>query len=195
MNTVFEKMEFCAANAAVPEEAAFAKTLALLEDENWRVRYAAAVALGDRRDARAVDALLQVLRRENEAPIFTQPKLEGSAPAGSSVPFEMIFPAGTTESVKEAWRRRGRLVQAVCFALGNIGVATPGVMELLHRYATDQGCDYTVRSAASKALGQIGRPESLPVLEEATKDEEWCTACEARKAVQKLRAAVQLFYR
>jgi len=34
MNTVFEKMEFCAANAAVPEEAAFAKTLALLEDEN-----------------------------------------------------------------------------------------------------------------------------------------------------------------
>ena len=189
MNTVFEKMEFCAANVATRDEAAFAKTVALLEDENWRVRYAAAVALGDRRDARTVDALVQTLRRENKAPLFSQPKLEGSAPAGSNIPFEVTFSAGTTEPVKEAWRRRGRLVQAVCFALGDIGTATPAVLELLHRYATDQGCDYTVRAAATKALGQIGQPESLPILEEATKDEEWCTACEGRKAVQKFRAA------
>jgi len=189
MNTVFEKMEFCAANITQPDEAAFTQTLALLADENWRVRYSAAIALGDRRDPRAVDALVQALRRENEAPLFTQPKLEGGAHAGSNHPFEVIFPTGTTEETKEAWRCRGRVLQAACLALGNIGTTTPAALELLHDYALDQSRDYAVRAAACKALGQIANPESLPVLEKATQDEEWCTAREAQKAVQKIRPA------
>jgi HEAT repeat protein len=187
MNTVFEKMEYCAAN--VPDAAAFTQTAALLEDGNWRVRYAAAIALGDRRDPRAVDALLQVLRRENALPLFTQPKLEGSAHAGSSDPYEVIFPQGTTEATKESWRCRGRVMQAACLALGNIGKATPAVLALLHDFATGQERDYAVRAAACKAMGQIASKESLPVLEKASQDEEWCTSCEARKAVGKIRAA------
>ena len=55
-------------------------------------------------------------------------------------------------------------------------------LDLLHDFATDQKRDYIVRAAACKALGQLARPESLPVVEQATQDEEWCTACEARKA-------------
>ena len=186
MNTVFEKMEFCAANATRHDEAPLAQTLALLADENWRVRYAAAIALGDRRDPRAVDALVETLLKENEAPLFTQPKLEGSAHAGSNDRFEVVFPAGTTEETKEAWRRRGRVIQAACLALGSIGTATPAVLELLHEYATDQSRDYVVRAAASKALGQLACPKSLPVLEKAARDEEWCTAREAQKALKKL---------
>ena len=188
MNAFFEQMEFCAANATASDETSFSKILALLDHEDWRVRYAAAVALGDRRDPRAVNALLQTLDGENEAPLFTQPKLEGGAPAGSNNPFGVVFPEGTTEATKEAWRRRGRVIQAACLALGNLGTATPPVLERLHRYATDQSCDYMVRAAACKALGQLARPESLPVLEKATGDEEWCTACEARKAVKMIRA-------
>lgn len=189
MNTLFEKMEFCAANVTNPDEAAFTQTLALLGDENWRVRYATAIALGDRRDSRAVDGLVQLLRRENAAPLFTQPKLEGSAHAGSNESFQVLFPEGTTEEIKEFWRCRGRVIQAACLALGNIGSATPDALELLHEFALNQNRDYAVRAAACKALGQIDSPESLPVLEEARKDEEWCTACEARKAVQKIRSA------
>ena len=188
MNTAFEKMEFCASNATRQDGERLAKTITLLGDENWRVRYAAAIALGDRRDAKAVDALVELLHRENTAPLFAQPNLEGSAPAGSSVRFAMIFPEGTTEATKEAWRRRGRVLQAACLALGNLGEVSPAALELLHRYATDQGCDYAVRAAACKALGQLARPESLPTLKIATSDEEWCTKTEASKALQTLSA-------
>jgi len=187
MKTVYDKMEFCAAHAAQADDASFSEMLALLGDDNWRVRYAAAVALGDRRDPRAVDALVNVLQNENEAPLFTQPKLEGSAHAGSNIPYEIVFPEGTTEATKEAWRRRGRVIQAACLALGNLGTATPALLDLLHGYATDQSRDYAVRAASCHALGQLGRPESLPILEQASGDEEWCTACEARKAVKKMK--------
>ena len=187
MNTVFEKMEFCAAGVTMQDESVFTQTLALLEDENWRVRYAAAVALGDRRDPRAVGALIQTLRRENEAPLFTQPKLEGSLAAGSNLPFAIAFPEGTTEAVKEAWRRRGRVIQAACLALGNIGEATPEVLELLHDHATGQSRDYVVRAAACKALTQIAAPESLTVLEKAAADEETCTKWEAKKGIKAIR--------
>ena len=190
MNTAFDKMEFCAAHAAGQDESALMQTVALLGDDNWRVRYAAAVALGDRRDPRAVEPLLEALRREEEAPLFTQPKLEGSISAGSNINFTIPFPEGTTEETKEAWRRRGRLMQAACLALGAIGNATPAVLAPLHRYATDQACDYMVRAAACKALGQLARPESLPVLEQASGDEEWCTAREATKGIQKIKASI-----
>jgi HEAT repeat protein len=43
-----------------------------------------------------------------------------------------------------------------------------------------------VRYAAIVALGQLACPESLPVLDQATQDEEWCTAREARMAVAAL---------
>jgi hypothetical protein len=186
MSTIFEKMEYCAANALSEDEDSFARTLALLKDENWRVRYAAAVALGDRRDPGAVDALVETLHLEGNAPLFSQPKLEGSLPARSNMPYEIAFPEGTTEAMKEAWRRRGRVAQAAFLALGNIGVATPAILELLHDYALDQSRDYIVRAAACKALGQLALPESLEIVEKATRDEEWCTACEARKALRNI---------
>lgn len=186
MSTVFEKMELCAASASLSDDASFARTLGMLSDDNWRVRFAAAVALGDRRDPRAVDALVQTLRAESEAPVFSQPKLEASIPAGSNRTLDVPFPPGTTESTKEAWRRRGRLIQAICFALGDIGVATPAALELMHVYALNQDLDYMVRASATRALGLLARPESLPILEQAARDEEWCTACEARKALKKI---------
>ena len=184
MSTIFEKMELCAVNAKSKDQETLAETIVMLGDENWRVRYAAAIALGDRRDPAAVDALLQALNRENQEPLFTQPKLEGGGPAGAPDCAAIIFPLGTTDQTKEAWRRRGRVIQAICLALGNIAAASPAVLELLHRYATDQACDYAVRAAACKALGQLARPESLATLEKAIGDEEWCTSCEAKKAVR-----------
>lgn len=187
VNTVFEKMEFCAAHVSRQDEADFARTLGLLADADWRVRYAAAIALGDRRDPRAVDALVQALLLENEAPLFAQPKLEGSLDAGSNLPFAVLFPEGTTEPVKEAWRRRGRVIQAVCLALGSIGTASAEALKLLHEYATDQSRDYVVRAAACKALGQIAAPESLPVLEQAARDEETCTKWEAQKSLKSIK--------
>jgi len=121
MNSIFDKMEYCAANATKKDNDSFKKIVSFLSDDNWRVRYAAAIALGDRRDPRATGPLLQALEIEDKAPLFSQPKLEGGAHAGSNVPFSVIFPKGTTEKTKEAWRRRGRVIQAICLSLGNIG--------------------------------------------------------------------------
>jgi HEAT repeat protein len=187
MTTAFDKMEFCAAHSYNDDDSSFEKIIAFLKDYDWRVRYAAAIALGDRKSPKAVDALSDALRKEEKEPLFSQPALKGGAHAGSNVPFSVIFPEGTTEETKEAWSRRGRLIQAICLAFGNIGTSSPAVLEVLHRYASDQKCDYAVRAAACKALGQISSPESLPILEKAAEDEEWCTRCEAKKAIKKIR--------
>ena len=186
MTTTFDKMEFCAAHSCNDDDSSI-KVISFLNDENWRVRYAAAIALGDRKNPDAVEALLKALNKEKDEPLFSQPTLKGGAHAGSNTPFSVIFPEGTTEETKEAWRRRGRLIQAILLALGNIGTASPAVLEMLHFYAADQKCDYSVRAAACKAIGQLASPESLPVLEKAANDEEWCTKCEAKKALKKIR--------
>ncbi|MFZ2656585.1 MAG: HEAT repeat domain-containing protein [Victivallales bacterium] len=186
MNSTFDKMEFCVEHSNSHDDRSFDKTITCLGDHNWRVRYAAAIALGDRKDPKAVDALIRTLKKESQEPLFSQPALEGGAHAGSNIPFSVIFPEGTTEGTKEAWRRRGRLIQAICLALGNIGASSPAALEMLHFYAADQKCDYSVRAAACKALGQIASPESLPVLQKAVGDEEWCTSCEAKKAVESI---------
>jgi HEAT repeat protein len=186
MKSTFDKMESCISSSGCKDEKSFDRLLESLSDGNWRVRYAAAIALGDRRDPKAIDPLLKTLQKEITEPIFSQPPLEGGAHAGSNSPFSVQFPEGTTEETKEAWRRRGRLMQAICLALGSIGGSAPGMLEILHRYATDQSCDYGVRAAACKALGQIASKESVPFLEKAAADEEWCTKTEARKALDSI---------
>jgi len=179
-------MEICLARATDNDSASLDALLGMLGDENWRVRYAAAVSLGDRGDVRAIDALVEALRHELVEPLFSQPPLEGGAHAGSNTPYSVQFPPGTTEQTKEAWCRRGRLMQAICLALGNIASPSPAALELLHRLALDQKCDYSVRAASCKALGQLGSRESLPVLQQAATDEEWCTKCEAKKAIKRI---------
>jgi len=183
METTLLRMDACAAIAEHRDAAGLPVLLDALADPDWRVRYAAIVALGDLGDPRAAEPLLALLRAEAREPLFTQPPLEGGGDAGATLVHPVAFPADTTEATKEAWRRRGRLLQAGCLALANLGTPSAPLLELLHDLATDQKRDYMVRAAACKALGQLACPASLPVLEEATRDEEWCTATEARKAV------------
>jgi HEAT repeat protein len=181
-------MDACAAIAEHRDAAGPPVLLDALADPDWRVRYAAIVALGDLGDPRTAEPLLALLRAEAREPLFIQPPLEGGGNAGATLVSPVAFPADTTEATKEAWRRRGRLLQAGCLALANLGTPSAPLLELLHDLATDQKRDYMVRAAACKALGQLACPESLPVLEQATQDEEWCTACEARKAVAAIRS-------
>jgi predicted dehydrogenase len=192
METTLHRMDACAAIAERRDASKFSELVGALGDPDWRVRYAAIVALGDLGDPQAVDPLCALLRAEASEPIFTQPPLKGGGYAGATHVSPIAFPAGTTEEVKEAWRRRGRLLQAGCLALGNLGSPTAPLLDLLHDFATDQKRDYVVRAAACKALGQLACPGSLPAVEQATQDEEWCTACEARKAVAAITRRVQV---
>lgn len=183
MPSTYEKIEQCTNLASSQAHDAEEALLSLLRDEEWRVRYAAAVAAGDRRNAEFVGPLVELLAEEDAAPLYKQPEVEAGGHAGATEVRRPSFPPGTTEAMMAAWQRRGRIKQAVCLALGQIGDSSDATLSSLHRYATDQSEDYTVRAAACLALGQIAAPQSAPFLQQATKDEEFCTSTEATKAL------------
>ena len=182
--THFDLMDQCAEIGLRKDTASLPVLFTALAHDDWRVRYAAAVALGDMPTPAAVAPLLSALAIEDAAPLYSQPELPAGGSAGSSGVVTPEFPAGTTPDQIEAWRRRGRVKQAVCLALGAIGDGSPGVLAVLHRYAVDSGEDYLVRASSCKALGQIGSPASRAVLSVASKDEEWCTSKEAMKGLE-----------
>ena len=187
MNHVMADIESCLAAGGGKDEASIPFLVSRLRHEDWRVRYAAAIALGERRSVAAVPDLVALLGEEDEAPLYSQKEELAGLPAGCNRTPQGRVPAGVPPDTAEAWRRRGRVKQAVCLALGLIGAAAaPAALPALHRYATDQAEDYPVRAASCKALAQIADPSSLAVLTEATKDPEWCTATEARKGAQSL---------
>lgn len=192
MTATYEKIERCARLVQSDDGDDDSQLIAHLHDHDWRVAYAAAVACGDRGKSIFIAPLLEVLAREDAAPLYSQPESEAGGHAGATEVLQPQFPDGTTQVEIEAWKRRGRLKQAACLALGQIGKADAGVLNALHRYATDAGEDYTVRAAACKALGQIGSTQSARFLERAAGDEEWCTATEAAKSLSQIRKISQL---
>ena len=184
----FELMEQCAEIGLRGDTKALPVLFTALAHADWRVRYAAAVALGDVPDSSSVEPLLKALAVEDAASLYNQPPLPAGGFAGAPGGVRPTFAEGTTDDQIDAWRRRGRLKQAICLALGEIGENSPAVLVALHRYAVDAGEDYLVRASSCKALGKIASPTSRAVLTAASKDEEWCTAKEASKALERLPA-------
>ena len=203
VDTIFNMTERCIAAVFMRSDHSFAFLLDALRHDDWRVRYAAAVALGFRPrgeiavamgfrpSAEAIAPLMEAVDREDAAPLFSQAGELGEIPAGANTPYSITFPDGATEETIEAWRRRGRLKQAVILTLGRIGLPDPGVLQRLHRYALDQAQDYSVRAAANKALGQIADPSSLPIVRQAMNDEETCTVMEATRSAAIIGGDVQ----
>ena len=170
MSHIIRDIETCVKAGQVADADSERMLIGQLCHADWRVRYAAAIALGERKSAVAVPALAAVLEEENKAPIYSQKEDLAGLPAGSNRSPAGRIPDGVTLDTAEAWRRRGRLKQAVCLALAAIG----------------QSEDYGVRAASCKALGLIRDPSSLEILKAASDDQEWCTATEARKGVAAL---------
>ena len=143
MTTKIEKMDMCM-NPQTPVE----EVIAMLEDSDWRVAMAAAVALGDRKEAKAALALWALLQREDQAPIFTQTEDYSRAPAGSPFGKGNSLPPDTSNETAQAWERRGRLKQSAIWALAAIGVGDTALIQKLQRYAVDTTQDYTVRASS-----------------------------------------------
>jgi HEAT repeat protein len=177
-----ELMERCSRDPSFAREA--------LAHPDWNVRFAAAVAAGRSRDASALAGLAALLAEEAGRPLYTQPPVhyEGSGDATEIAeqvrPLVASFPVEPDPETREAWRRRGRLKQAALYAVADIAIADPGLVATACRMAADGGEDYPVRMAACRCLGRIGGRECLPVLEAAAALDEWCTAVEARKAIE-----------
>ena len=186
LDEIYEATESCLALVRDPAPEATARLLVLLEHAAWQVRYAAAVALGDRADPRSVSALIRALEFEDTQPLYTQKEEFASAPAGASMTMTCSYPSDVSPVTLDCWRRRGRVKQAICWALAALGSAARPALPLLERYVTDPREDYMVRAAAGRALGLIGDPAASVALQQAAKDEEWCTRTEAQKALQRL---------
>lgn len=182
----FDYMEKCIAAGQENDEQSYQFLLTALNDIDWQIRYAAIVAIGDRKNPAAIDALVKILRDENAAPIYTQDADYGGAPAGSPYSSELNLPAGTSDETRDAWHRRGRIKQAAIIAIGSIGTADPRALDLLHEYAVNQKEDYMVRAAACQTLGKLANPTSIPFLEKAVTDGETCTMMEAERALRQI---------
>ena len=186
MSQPFDRMEECMRAGAQLDDASFRYLLDAMADADWQVRYTAAVALGDRPDPAALDTLLAALQCEDAAPLYAQPAEFATLPAGGNTPPSCVFPDGTTQDTLDAWHRRGRVKQAICTTLGLLATPDPRALAVLQRYAVDQHEDYAVRAAANKALGLIAAHASLPAVTQAMSDQEWCTRCEATKALGRI---------
>lgn len=183
--------EACLRLGTQTDAASLATLLAHLQHPDWRVRYAAAVALGERpADAAAMVApLVALLAAEAAAPLYTQPGDFAGMSAGCPHAVTLRLPADADEPTLAAWRRRGRVQQAALLTLGGCGLAARVALPVLHHYATAASVDALVRTAACEALGRLAQPDSRPTLTHAASDDEWCTRTTATKALRLLPAA------
>lgn len=162
--------------------------------DDWRVRYAAAVAIGRSQDRRWLSLLKRMLALEDSRPLYTQPaaqfvnSTDDTRMAEQIGPIAVVFDQAYDEFHQEAWRCRGRVRQALLFALYELGAADEELEARLQRFLLDPGEDYPVKAAAARALGAVGGAASLPALEAARQFDEWCTQTEAGKAMQRIRA-------
>lgn len=187
MKSVLHQMEAAFQYAKSQDESAFRALIEMLENENWRLNYSAAVALEDWSDPRFLPALTRLLEREDREPLYELPQgCSAGGHAGTIFIGQPSFPSQYTLREIEAWRRRGRVKQAVCFALAKFSSLPAGLLRHLEKYAVNQKEDHMVRAAASRVLGACGDRDSLAVLALASDDEEWCAKTEARKALAAL---------
>jgi len=159
---------------------------------DWRIRYAAALAMAQHPAPHWIPLIQRMLHIEAERPLYTQPVVRFSRGTGDTRmaeqigPLEVWFDAEYPEDTREAWRCRGRVRQAVLFALAAIGTCSDEVRDMLHGFLCDPDEDFAVKAATARALGMIGHPDSVPFLQMAVSYDEWCTSREAQKALQRI---------
>ena len=158
----------------------------------WQVRYAAAMAIAQHPEPRWLPVLHNMLIIESTRPLYTQPVVQFSVGNGDTRmaeqigPIEVTFDSAYDDATKDAWRCRGRVRQAVLFAIAAIGVADNELLAVLHGFLADPKEDFAVKAATARALGVIAHPDSVPFLQIAQQFDEWCTNREATNALQRI---------
>ena len=161
---------------------------------DWRVRYAAASAMGESKSTKWLDDIQRLLLMEERRSLYSQPKVKSfvnsyddTRMAEMLVPIEVVFDKDHPEALLEDWRCRGRVRQACLFALYEIGKVNDDLLQLLYKYILDDEEDNTVKAAAARVLGIAGSSESIPILEKALVIDEWCLQTEVKKAIRRLK--------
>lgn len=159
-------------------------------NENWQVRYAAAIAIGQHKDIGDIYYLKDMLQNENLRPLYTQPRAaftgsgDDTSMAEKLMPLTVNFERPVSPEELAAWQCRGRVKQACLYAAAAIGFADDDLLQLIHGCLQDD--DYSVKVAAIYALGFTGNKQSLAKLKLLAVSSEWCTRVEAEKAISRL---------
>jgi HEAT repeat protein len=166
------------------------------DHEDWRVRYAAAVAMGESADARWLPMLTDLLAIEASRPLYSQPAVlefpgsyDDTRMAEQIIATEAIFDRDYPEPLKEAWRCRGRVREACLLAVHAIGAGTADLLDIVYALLDDPDEDRSVKAAGAKALARIGDTSSIAVLRRALESDEWCLRVEALRALDALGCA------
>lgn len=187
MQNNYELMESMLANQAQIEN--------YYMHSDWRVRYAAAVAIGESGNADFLEKLYEMLVFENTLPLYTQPPVlyfensyDDTRMAEQLVYIKEVFKDEHTEHEYECWRCRGRVKQACLFAIAQIGEINTSLLELLHIYLQKPSEDYSIKAASARTLGFVGHSGSIPYLEMCVNIDEWCVQTESKKAIELIKA-------
>lgn len=163
------------------------------DDPRWRVRYAAAIGMGETGDPAWLGTLLSMMAIEDGRDLYGQPQVlefvgsfDDTRAAEQLVTTEAIWATPPTPEQHDAWQCRGRVRQACILAVHAIGAADDAWRRTLHALLHDPDEDFVVKTAAAKALQRVGTRESIPHLEFAVSLDEWCLNIEARKAIDEL---------
>ncbi|WP_425503497.1 HEAT repeat domain-containing protein [Jiangella mangrovi] len=180
-------------------ERAFAEPEVLAElagHADWRVRYAAAVGMGETGDPRWLPVLHDLLVAEAGRDLYGQPRVLGfpgsyddTRMAEQLIEVEPVWEHEHPPEVLETWKCRGRVRQAAVLAVHAIGRSLPELNGLLRAVLDDPDDDYSVKAAAAKALSVVGDASSVAHLERALELDEWCLHVETTKALSALRGA------
>lgn len=160
---------------------------------DWRVRYAAALAMGERADAQWLPVLLAMMKFEETRDLYSQPRVVGyegsyddTRMAEQLQPIRVIWDQAYSQRQLDDWRCRGRVMQACLFAVEAIGQVDEQLLQFLH-VLLNHG-DSAVKAAAARVLIRVGTRDSLPFLRAALSVDEWCLQTEARKAIARIEA-------
>jgi HEAT repeat protein len=145
---------------------------AALKDKEWKVRAAAARALGKIQDPRAVEPLIAALKDTDkdvrEAAVYALGEIKDPRAV------EPLIAA-----LKDAeWRVRTAADEAL------VKIGAPAVEPLI---AALKDKDSDVRKAAAQVLGEIKDPRAVKPLSAALKDEEWDVCQAAAEALGKIK--------
>jgi HEAT repeat protein len=166
---------------------------ALGRHPSWRVRYAAAIGMGETSDPAWLNDLRAIMALEEQRDLYGQPPVrefvggyDDTRAAELLAATEAVWDTPPTPEQYDAWQCRGRVRQACILAVAAIGVADEAWLQILHTVLRDPREDFVVKTAAAKALQRVGTTESLPHLAFALALDEWCLSLESRKAIVRL---------
>lgn len=162
------------------EDKTFKALLSVLNDPDWKIQMASVIGLGERRDKRAVQSLLDLMENEKPELIYGQKEVINWPGGSGSILTQKEMPS----EINPAFARRWRLKMEICIALGKIrdNSAVPYLCKILD----EEVDDYNVKANAAKALGLIGDRKAVPSLKNATEYYEYNTSQNAKLALERL---------